>query len=138
MAILTADPQHRARIAAAFADPRQVVVVSLCAAWCDTCTQFRAAFERIAQARPHATFVWLDIEDDAAIAGDIDVENFPTLAIYRGRTPLHFGVSLPHETTVGRLVDALADAAPALADAPEEVAALPDAFAPAARSGSEL
>ena len=49
----------------AFADPARLVVVSLCAAWCDTCSEFRAAYERIAQARPQTTFVWLDIEDDA-------------------------------------------------------------------------
>jgi thioredoxin reductase (NADPH) len=119
---------EREAIERAFADPERLVVVALCAAWCDTCTQFRAAYERIAQARPQIAFVWLDIEDDAEVAGDIDVENFPTLAIYRNGEPLHFGVSLPHETTVGRLVDALADSGQPIADAPDEVAALPDSF----------
>jgi thioredoxin reductase (NADPH) len=128
MTVFTAEPKDRQSIADAFADPGRLVVVTLCAAWCDTCTQFRAAYERIAQSRPHAAFVWLDIEDDAQIAGDIDVENFPTLAIYRGRAPLHFGVSLPHETTVGRLVDALADGAAPLGSAPDEVVALPEQF----------
>ena len=128
MTVFTANPKHRHHVVEAFADPGRLVVVTLCAAWCDTCTQFRAAYERLAQARPHAAFVWLDIEDDAEIAGDIDVENFPTLAIYRGRAPLHFGVSLPHETTVGRLIDALADRAPPLASAPDEVVELPEKF----------
>jgi thioredoxin reductase (NADPH) len=130
MMVLTTRDRDREAILQAFADPARLVVVSLCAAWCDTCTQFRGAFERLAQARPHAAFVWLDIEDDAAIAGDVDVENFPTLAIYRGRSPLHFGVSLPHETTVGRLVDALAEGAPARTDMPDEVAELPSRFTP--------
>jgi thioredoxin 1 len=130
MTVLTARDCDRETILQAFADPARLVVVSLCAAWCDTCTQFRAACERLAQARPHATFVWLDIEDDAAIAGDVDVENFPTLAIYRGRSPLHFGVSLPHETTVARLIDALAEGAPARTDVPDEVAELPAQFTP--------
>jgi thioredoxin 1 len=120
-----------AAIAAAFDDPSRTIVVSLCAAWCDTCTAFRHAFERVAQARPKIVFVWLDIEDDAEVAGDIDVDNFPTLAIFRGRVPLHFGVSLPHETTVGRLVDALADGAAPLADAPDEILELPKRFAAA-------
>lgn len=119
---------ERESIVRAFADPARLVVVALCAAWCDTCTQFRAAYDRMAQARPQATFVWLDIEDDAEVAGDIDVENFPTLAIYRGGAPLHFGVSLPHETTVGRLVDALADSGTPLSAAPDEVAELPGKF----------
>jgi thioredoxin 1 len=130
MTVLTARDCDRETILQAFADPARLVVVSLCAAWCDTCTQFRAACERLAQARPHATFVWLDIEDDAAIAGDVDVENFPTLAIYRGRSPLHFGVSLPHETTFARLIDALAEGAPARTDVPDEVAELPAQFTP--------
>ena len=117
----------RAQIASAFDDPARLVVMSLCAAWCDTCNEFRAAYERIANARPRIAFVWLDIEDDAAIVGDVDVENFPTLAVYRGREPVHFGVSLPHETTIGRLIDALETARP-LANAPEPVLRLPDAF----------
>ena len=130
MTVLTAEQEDRADIARAFADPARVVVVSFCAAWCDTCGEFRAAYERLAQARPQMTFVWIDIEDDAAIAGDIDVENFPTLAVYRGTDGLHFGVSLPHETSVGRLIDALADD-PANApqrNLPLPVAQLPDAF----------
>jgi thioredoxin reductase (NADPH) len=85
-----------------------MMVVCLCAAWCDTCTEFRVAFDRIAAARPQVRFVWLDIEDDSGLCGDIDVENFPTLAVYRDDTLLHFGVSLPQEGTVARLVDALA------------------------------
>ena len=73
-------------------------------------------------------FVWLDIEDDAAIAGDIDVENFPTLAVYRGNVPVHFGVALPHETTVGRLLDALAVSKGVQRNVPLAVAHLPGEF----------
>lgn len=125
MTVLTAAPEHRGHIARAFADPARVVVVSLCAEWCDTCSEFRATCERLARARPQIAFVWLDIEDDAAIAGDVDVENFPTLAVYRGTDVLHFGVSLPHEATVGRLIDALAAAGRPLYDAPVSVRELP-------------
>src|SRR5207244_8584973 len=115
-------------VATAFADQRRLIVVSLCADWCDTCTQFRAAFDRIANARPDIAFVWLDIEDDSAVAGDIDVENFPTLAIYRGDTVLHFGVSLPHEGIVGRLVDEMHDRTQRATDAPMAVVELPRAL----------
>jgi thioredoxin 1 len=128
MAILTAAPADRAAVVRAFATPSRLIVVSLCAAWCDTCAEFRAGFERLAKARPQATFVWLDIEDDAEITGDIDVENFPTLAIYRGTDPLHFGISLPHESTVARLVDALAVDAKTSRDAPQAVIGLPGKF----------
>jgi thioredoxin reductase (NADPH) len=106
-----------------------LTVVSMCAAWCSTCEEFRDAFERIAAAQPEARFVWLDIEDDHAICGEIDVENFPTLAVFRGDVPLHFGVSLPHEAAVARLIAELAERAPAAAaDVPEAVRALPGAL----------
>jgi thioredoxin 1 len=110
-------------------DGSSLVVVSLCAAWCDSCNEFRVTFERIAEARPDTLFVWLDIEDDSAICGDIDVENFPTLAIYRGGRLLHYGVSLPQEGTVARLIDELATRTSAVADAPRPVLDLPGAMA---------
>ena len=72
--------------------------------------------------------MWLDIEDDAAIAGDIDVENFPTLAVFRNGLPTYFGVSLPHESTVLRLIDALVQSGVAVTDAPAAVTALPGAL----------
>ncbi len=125
MPVLTTAESEREAVASAFADQRRLVVVSLCADWCDTCKEFRSAFESIARARPNITFVWLDIEDDSAVAGDIDVENFPTLAIYRGGAVLHFGVSLPHEGTVARLVDEMAERMTAVSNSPEEVRELP-------------
>ena len=128
MPVLTASDADRPHVVRAFADPARLVVVSLCAAWCDTCNQFRAAYERLAAKRPSIAFVWLDIEDDAALCGDVDVENFPTLAIYRGGEPLHFGVSLPTEAIVGRTIDTLAASATPLADAPDAIAELPAAF----------
>jgi thioredoxin 1 len=128
MPVLTCAPADRDVVAKAFAGSLQLIVVSFCAAWCDTCTEFRGAFERIADARPHALFVWLDIEDDSVIAGDVDVENFPTLAVYRGTTPIHFGVSLPQEGTVARLIDALADRTQP-ATVPDSVRDLPRTFA---------
>src|ERR1700693_5178188 len=105
MSVLTTAAVDRRAIARGLLEASSLVVVALCAAWCDTCHEFRAAFERMAVARPGMLFVWLDIEDDSFVCGDIDIQNFPTLAIYRGDTLLHFGVSLPHEGTVARLID---------------------------------
>jgi thioredoxin 1 len=127
MPVLTLAPADRDILTSAFADGSRLIVLSFCAAWCDTCTEFRAAYERIAEGRPGMLFVWLDIEDDSAIAGDVDVENFPTLAVYRGTMPIHFGVSLPQEGTVARLIDALADRTES-AVVPEPVRDLPIAF----------
>jgi thioredoxin 1 len=117
----------RTTIASRWNDER-TAVVTLCAAWCDTCTEFRETFERIAAARPETLFIWLDIEDDAEICGDIDVENFPTLAIYRGGMPLHYGVSLPQEGTVARLIDEVRTRTEPMANAPQPVIALPQAL----------
>ena len=117
----------RSTIAARW-DEDRVVVVVLCAAWCDTCTEFRIAFERIAAAHPEALSVWLDIEDDAPICGDIDVENFPTLAIYRGASLLHYGVSLPQEATVARLIDEMTQRRQPVRGASDAVLALPKAL----------
>jgi thioredoxin reductase (NADPH) len=124
---MIATAADRGDIAARWSDGQTAVVV-LCAAWCDTCTEFRATLERIASSRPDKLFVWLDIEDDAEICGDIDVENFPTLAIYRGDTLLHYGVSLPQEGTVARLVDEVGARAGPSTEAPEPVRALPKAL----------
>jgi thioredoxin reductase (NADPH) len=124
---MIATAADRDTIASRWSDDRIAVVV-LCAAWCDTCAEFRTAAERIAAARPEALCVWLDIEDDAAICGDIDVENFPTLAIYRGATLLHYGISLPQEGPVARLLDEMVGRSAAVRDAPEPVFALPNAL----------
>jgi thioredoxin reductase (NADPH) len=128
MTVFTTAPAHRAALAARLAGGDPLVVVALCAAWCNTCTEFRDAFGRIADARPDALFVWLDIEDDHAVAGDVDVENFPTLAVYRGSAVLHFGVALPHEAGVARLVAELASRDGGLAAPPPAVAALAQAL----------
>ena len=101
------------------------LVVGLCAAWCDTCTEFREGFDGIAASRADSTFVWLDIEDDADLAGDIDVDNFPTIAVFHRGRLLHFGASLPQAPIVARLLAALSgDSATATAE--PEVKALPE------------
>ncbi len=84
--------------------------------------------ERLAASRPDVTVVWLDIEDDAELAGDIDVEDFPALAIFAGNQALHFGTTLPHEGLVARLLQSLSlTSRPIIV--PAEVAHLPEALA---------
>lgn len=89
-----------------------LVVVALCADWCGTCRDFQQVLHRLAEARPEIVFAWADIEDDAELVGDIDVESFPTLAVFRAGQALHYGVSLPQEGLVARMIDTLATRAP--------------------------
>lgn len=82
------------------------MVACLCAAWCDTCRSYRTGFEQLAAAHPDKRFVWIDIEDQADVVGDIDVENFPTLLIQRGDTVSFFGTVLPDAKLADRLIQA--------------------------------
>jgi thioredoxin reductase (NADPH) len=106
-----------------------LLVVCLCAAWCKACTEFRATFDKLAGDNAEAKFVWLDVEDDSALVGDIEIENFPTLAVFRGAKPLFYGVTMPQEGVVARTLAALARDVRDPAAMPEEIAGLPTALA---------
>jgi protein-disulfide isomerase-like protein with CxxC motif len=109
---LTLDPSNRAQLAASMEDGRWIVAC-LCAAWCGTCGGYRAAFESVAARHPDKTFVWIDIEDQADVVGDLDVDNFPTLLLQRDDTVAFFGPMLPDAKLAERLVQAQAELAPA-------------------------
>lgn len=107
-----------------------LVVIAFCAEWCGTCREFRPMLERIAAADPDVLFAWADIEDDAELVGDVDVDNFPTLAIFSGGKVLHFGVSLPLEQVVIRLLQSVAHSASALPEVPAAVSELASRIRP--------
>lgn len=90
------------------------VVVCLCAEWCGTCRGYQEELSRLAGRYPDHVFVWLDVEDDADIVGDLDIETFPTLMVLQGDAMLFAGVLLPHIQHLDRLLATLADR-PALA-----------------------
>ena len=96
-------------------------VVCLCAAWCGVCRDYAALFDGAALAfGAQARFTRLDIEDEAELLGNVDVENFPTLLIARGAQVLFFGTVTPHAQTLTRLVQsALSGELKPLADLPE-------------------
>jgi thiol-disulfide isomerase/thioredoxin len=80
-------------------------VFCLCAAWCGVCRDYRAVFDAAAAQAPGAArFEWVDIEDEAALLDDLDIENFPTLLIARGAQTLFFGTITPQPATLARLV----------------------------------
>ena len=91
--------------------------VCLCADWCGTCRDYRALFDALALAHPGVRFVWVDIEDEADVAGDLDVETFPTLLIADGQTARFLGPLLPQAGVLSRLIESLqADQGSARAD----------------------
>lgn len=96
-------------------------VVALCAEWCGTCRSFRPLLERLADVHVDVAFSWLDVEDEAEHAGDLDIETFPCLAVFRDGAPLYFGAVVPLEDVVGRLIRSLAEPGAAVADVPEDV-----------------
>ena len=108
MQSLTLDSDNRERIAAAIKSDA-LTVACLCAAWCGTCSSYRATFEQLAARHPDKHFVWIDIEDQADLVGDLDVENFPTLLLQRGDTVAFFGTMLPDGAVADRLVQAQAE-----------------------------
>ena len=86
-----------------------LLVACLCAAWCDVCRDYRASFEALADRHHDKHFIWIDIEDQADLLGDFDVENFPTLLIQRGAQVAFFGCIPPGLQLADRLVQSQAE-----------------------------
>jgi len=103
-----------------------LLVACLCAAWCKTCTEFRGTFDKLALENTGAKFVWLDVEEDSALVGDIEIENFPTLAVFRGDKPLFYGVTMPQEGVVARTLASLERDNRDSVSVPDEIAGLPE------------
>jgi thiol-disulfide isomerase/thioredoxin len=101
----TLDSDNRDSIAQALDDDRWIVAC-LCAAWCGTCASYRAAFDGLAARHPDKHFIWIDIEDQAEVVGDLDVDNFPTLLIQRHDMVTFFGTMLPDPALAERLIQA--------------------------------
>ena len=115
-------------------EPEPLLVACLCAQWCRTCDAYldtlAATRDAMRLGHPGATtrFVWVDIEDESELVGDLDIEDFPTILLARGDRVLFFGPLLPHAQTLDRLVrNALDNDMPALpaATLAPDVRALP-------------
>jgi len=105
MNTLILDNDNQDRLAAWLASD-SCVVACLCAAWCDTCTAYKSKFDELAALHPDQYFVWIDIEDQAAVVGDLDIDNFPTLLIQQRDTVYFFGTVLPDLRHADRLLRA--------------------------------
>ncbi len=95
-----------------------LAVACYCAAWCDTCKQYRPDFEALSEKWPDAAFVWIDIEENPELLGDEDVENFPTLLIQGPQGNLFFGPLQPYISHLERLLSRAGAASPAVSDGP--------------------
>jgi thioredoxin 1 len=84
--------------------PPQLDVVCLCAEWCGTCREYRATFAELQGSVPGHSYRWIDIEDEAELVGDIDVETFPTLMVAHQGHVLFAGPVLPRLGDAQRLL----------------------------------
>ena len=111
---LTLTTDNRGDIAATLASSHWTVAC-LCAQWCRTCDAYRDTLVavrdtmRIGHPQAAMRFVWIDIEDESELVGDLDIEDFPTLLLARGDQVLFFGPLLPHAQTLDRLVRSALD-----------------------------
>jgi len=98
-------------------------VACLCAAWCRTCDAYGATLQAVLadfQARGLAHPPrWIDIEDEAELVGDLDIETFPTLLVYDPLQLYFAGPLTPQADTLRRLLDKALDSTHApMAQAP--------------------
>lgn len=82
-------------------------VVCLCADWCGLCRDYQVVMAQMAGRYPAFRFAWLDIEDQAELVGDIDVETFPTVLMADAQGTRFFGPLTPQANTLARLLDSL-------------------------------
>jgi thiol-disulfide isomerase/thioredoxin len=94
-------------------------VFCLCAAWCRNCDDYRPTFDAAAaEWAGRGRFHWIDIEDDEALVGEIDVADFPTLLVAADGRPVFLGPLTPQPAVLSRLLrSALDGGLPPLADA---------------------
>ena len=107
-------------------------IVCLCAAWCRTCDGYAPVLAQVSAelaagngaVRRH----WIDIEDEAELVGDFDVETFPTLVVIGPDGVRFAGPLTPQPDTLRRVLRATVSDAPEASPWPA-VAPEIDAFA---------
>jgi thiol-disulfide isomerase/thioredoxin len=105
MNLITLTPSTRALLSTWIADDVWLVAC-LCARWCDLCESYQQTFAELAARHPTVRFVWIDIEDQADLAGDMEVDNFPTLLIQHGDLVTFFGTLEPQLQVADGLIKA--------------------------------
>jgi len=84
------------------------LVVCLCAHWCGSCRTYQATFQEVAHSYPNHPFIWVDVEDQADLLDDLDIDNFPSILIADDQNQSYFfGPITPHPETLHRLCHAM-------------------------------
>jgi thioredoxin-like negative regulator of GroEL len=101
----------------------------LCAAWCRTCDAYRATLDAVVSefvARGELQPArWIDIEDEAELVGDVDIETFPTLLVCdEAASVLFAGPVTPQPETLRRLLASLVAHGEAARHPPDEFTGL--------------
>jgi thioredoxin 1 len=95
-------------------DPSPPTLLCLCAAWCHLCTAYAPVFDAVAERLrddwPELASRWIDIEDEAELVGELDVETFPTLVVLRGTAVLFHGPLPPQPEVLERVVRGVLEA----------------------------
>ncbi|MDI4634597.1 thioredoxin family protein [Pelomonas sp. V22] len=86
------------------------LVACLCAAWCRVCDSYHEVIAQLRERHPGVRFVWVDIEDDEELVGDLEVDTFPTLLVGAGTQLRFIGPVTPQLATAERLLTGLAEA----------------------------
>ena len=76
-------------------DDKRRWVFGLCADWCGVCREWRTVFNTVAAKHQNDRFVWIDIEDQEDLVGEVDIETFPTLLVGNSDDLLFFGPTQP-------------------------------------------
>jgi thioredoxin 1 len=86
-------------------------VICLCADWCGLCREYQDVFTQVAGQKdrhePASRFALVDVEDQSDLAGDLDIETFPTLLVADSEGVLFLGTLIPHAGTLSRLLASL-------------------------------
>lgn len=91
-------------------NPTTIHVACLCAAWCRTCEAYESVVDAVSRETPLDSALvrwhWIDVEDEAELVGDYDVETFPTVVIVDPLQVRFAGPVTPQPDTLRRLLRA--------------------------------